>query len=925
MRSTTTTDRSTSCLRNFTYHKNFSKVEIPKLEIPLTVTVNKQQTTHSTYLANTMASAQPEPDFDCCVIGAGPVGSFAANLLGLYGVRTLVLERDRGVYHSPRAVAMDDEVARQFGWISTQLADFIHRHNSRVPVECCVGPPTRTKLGLVGPMPPVYVDASGGFDDIMFFHQPLVDEALRTALTAHPTVTLREGTTVDSVRETSGGVEVFASPTGAAAAQPRSRFTARWVLAADGGSSGIRKQLGIPFEGNSFPDQPWLVVDMETQDPGLCAAWTNFNFMNIRPDSSSADSRIRSVVHVPIPGPRNGRRFEFLLFPDEDPDAMMADDRVAELLASLGVPSIAAFTIIRRVVYTFHARAAANWRCGRFMLIGDAAHCMPPLRGQGMCAGMRDAANAAWKVAAIVKCGASPRILDTYQPEREAHLRAVTAVAVTMGRIITFSSPLWLWHVRNYVISSLYHSPLTQHFFTAQFAPPTSLDSGLFDFHDGRGSSRRRGWASSGSSSSRSSSGGGGNFGSSSGGGDNVSGSTHSGSSREGTTTTAAAAAAAAQSLVSSLLSLFSLQGTASNGWGPRAWATRDAAQGRLFPNFNVGTPDTAAGTASHQSSRFDAVLTRLQTQLSTCGNISRDAIAAVEPGTSGIITGSSGGGTGSVRVRGRRSGSASRPISSSSGSGASSYNGICTAAVGQGAKFNFSCSAGPGFASPRSPLWAIVYSPHMLDPTLGDHPADVLQSAVYGSPAAGASQARFAGIQLLPAVGWEAKATRFHSVSGDETTHVSSTSGALGERGPSTRKAHTPLPQQHSMLKLGGPELQLRPRPLLNDVASDITGKYQLWFNTAQGDVAIIRPDRFVYGVYAMQELPAAVASLQERLRGEREMLCVRPWYWPSLIAGWALQLALVCWFCLCVQYAYPQLCSGAVLLWEQLQLPSK
>src|SRR5512141_1672962 len=73
----------------------------------------------------------------------------------------------------------------------------------------------------------------------------------------------------------------------------------------------------------------------------------------------------------------------------------------------------------RHVVYRFQARWVEQWRQGRVLLAGDAAHQTPPFAGQGLCSGLRDAANLAWKLAAVLGGQAADTLLDTYQTERE--------------------------------------------------------------------------------------------------------------------------------------------------------------------------------------------------------------------------------------------------------------------------------------------------------------------------------------------------------------------------------------------------------------------------------------------------------------------------------------------------------------------------
>ena len=73
---------------------------------------------------------------------------------------------------------------------------------------------------------------------------------------------------------------------------------------------------------------------------------------------------------------------------------------------------------------------------GRVFLAGDAAHAMPPWIGQGMCAGVRDVANLCWKLGAVLRGSLPESVLDTYQAERQPHVKEVTNRAVKTGKLI---------------------------------------------------------------------------------------------------------------------------------------------------------------------------------------------------------------------------------------------------------------------------------------------------------------------------------------------------------------------------------------------------------------------------------------------------------------------------------------------------------
>jgi len=182
----------------------------------------------------------------------------------------------------------------------------------------------------------------------------------------------------------------------------------------------VRETLGIALDDYKF-DEPWLVLDTIIEAPGdlpiVC--------------QQICDPR-RPVTHMAMSGKRF--RWEFMLKPGETPEEMLADERIHELMAPWNC--VDRMEIERKAVYRFHALVAERWREGRVLLAGDAAHQMPPFAGQGMCSGIRDAANIAWKIAAVVRGEADDAILDSYQAEREPHVRAIIATAIAMGQIV---------------------------------------------------------------------------------------------------------------------------------------------------------------------------------------------------------------------------------------------------------------------------------------------------------------------------------------------------------------------------------------------------------------------------------------------------------------------------------------------------------
>ncbi|GAQ59788.1 bifunctional 3-(3-hydroxy-phenyl)propionate/3-hydroxycinnamic acid hydroxylase [Streptomyces scabiei] len=342
------------------------------------------------------------------VVGAGPVGVTVANYLGLYGVRTLLIDRGEEIIDYPRAVGMDDECLRSFqgiGLAEEMLGDMIQN----VPLKMFAA--NGHCLADIRPDTREF-----GWPRRNIFMQQLAERTLRAGLGRHPHVRLLLGHELRRVEQ--DGAEARLHVTGPEGSPVRVR--AEYVVAADGGRSTVREQLGIPLSGDTHP-RKWVVVECDN-DP-LDAPYTGLHGDPRRP-------------YVCLDLPYNYRRWEFMLFPGEDAEAMLRPGKVHELLAP-HVPDPTALNIIRARVYTHHSRVADRFVDGRICLVGDAAHLMPPWAGQGMNTGIRDATNAAWKLAAVVTGRAHPRILATYDTERREHARAMVRLSDAIGRFLS--------------------------------------------------------------------------------------------------------------------------------------------------------------------------------------------------------------------------------------------------------------------------------------------------------------------------------------------------------------------------------------------------------------------------------------------------------------------------------------------------------
>lgn len=357
-----------------------------------------------------MAQAVEIPTYDVAIVGLGPVGAIFANLLANYGLRIAVVERAAGIYDKPRAITLDHEALRVFQacGLAEIMENAIAPHNGShyLGVDGEV-------IKMFDPMPPPY---PLGWIPNATFVQPDAEQALRDKLAGYKSADVFLATTGLSLEQD----DQFVSLTVSAYSGDAFVLNARYLVGCDGANSFVRKHLGVGLEDLAF-DEWWMVVDTLTSDPAKRPAKSFQYCWPSRPGTF-------------VPGPRNLRRWEIKLLPGEDPEAAGAPDHVLKLLK--GFTDTSDLTIWRSAVYRFHALLGQSWRDRRVLLMGDAVHQTPPFLGQGLCAGIRDAFNLAWKLALVLRGDADDALLDSYEIERKPHVRSVVASAKEFGEII---------------------------------------------------------------------------------------------------------------------------------------------------------------------------------------------------------------------------------------------------------------------------------------------------------------------------------------------------------------------------------------------------------------------------------------------------------------------------------------------------------
>ena len=344
-----------------------------------------------------MAPAQPLPDgIPVLIAGGGPVGLTLAALLARHGVRSLVVEADAGYCAGSRAICVSrrsQEILATAGAGAALAAKALpwtggrsYWRNREVLHFRMASEPTERFAPMV---------------NIQQYH---VEAFVHDALQAAPElVQVAWSARVTGVRAAAEGVDVEVED-----ASGQRRIRADWLVACDGGRSTVREQLGLQYEGTQYEGR-YVIVDIvqKTKRPVERLAWFD-------PPSNPGSTLL---MHRQ---PDDVWRIDYQLRDDEDGDQALKPEnilpRVRSHLAMIGED--ASWELLWASMYNAKCLTLPEYRHGRVLFAGDAAHLVPIFGVRGLNSGLDDAANLAWKLALVLDEGADAVLLDSYSHER---------------------------------------------------------------------------------------------------------------------------------------------------------------------------------------------------------------------------------------------------------------------------------------------------------------------------------------------------------------------------------------------------------------------------------------------------------------------------------------------------------------------------
>ncbi len=345
------------------------------------------------------------PPSHVLIAGAGPVGLVSALTLAKAGIAVTVFERNTTAPQDLRASTFHpptlDMLAR-FGITEALVSQgLIARYTQQ----------RDRQSGLIAEFDMALLEGETRHPFRLQCEQWKLNKLLLDRIAEFPHAKVLLGAELQTVSQNQDGVEVKVK-TGNRSGNENGNgdeiqlFKGEYLIGADGAWSSVRQALDIEFEGFTYPER-FLVVSTEFEFADHLPQLSHVNYVS-DPNEWCVLLRVPSMWRVLFPTRQ-----------DESDEEVLTDASIQRRLQNL-LPKGTPYTTVHRTLYKVHQRVAREFRRGRVILAGDAAHINNPLGGMGMNGGVQDAFNLSDKLVDILTLGASPDLLDRYERQRRS-------------------------------------------------------------------------------------------------------------------------------------------------------------------------------------------------------------------------------------------------------------------------------------------------------------------------------------------------------------------------------------------------------------------------------------------------------------------------------------------------------------------------